>query len=93
MTLTSSRISDEFKLVQEILAKSPGFGKSFQLYPNLHVAVYNNGYVEWYQERLVRNPGFDDPEALFEAEFEVDIVDAGCDTTRDFARYILRRYW
>ena len=32
MTLTSSRISDEFKLVQEILALSPALDKPFQLY-------------------------------------------------------------
>ena len=50
MTLTSSRISDEFKLVQEILAKSPGFGKSFQLYPNLYIAVHASGYVTWFEE-------------------------------------------
>ena len=93
MTITTSRISDEFKLVQEILAKSPGFGKSFQLYPNLRVAVYNNGFVEWREERIVRNPNFDDPDALFEVEFYIDVADAGCDTARDFARRILRRYW
>ena len=32
MTLTSSRISDEFKLVQEILALAPALDKPFQLY-------------------------------------------------------------
>ena len=32
MTLTSSRISDEFKLVQEILALAPALNKPFKLY-------------------------------------------------------------
>ena len=32
MTLTTSRISDEFKLVQEILALAPALNKPFQLY-------------------------------------------------------------
>ena len=32
MTLTSSRISDEFKLVQEILALVPALNKPFKLY-------------------------------------------------------------
>ena len=32
MTLTSSRISDEFKLVQKILALAPALNKPLQLY-------------------------------------------------------------
>ena len=32
MTLTSSRISDEFALMQEILALCPGFDQPFNLY-------------------------------------------------------------
>ena len=32
MTLTSSRISDEFKLIQEICAVCPGIGQPFDLY-------------------------------------------------------------
>ena len=32
MTLTSSRIHDEFKLIQDIMALCPGFGVPFNLY-------------------------------------------------------------
>lgn len=32
MTLTSSRINDEFALIQEILALCPGIGQPFNLY-------------------------------------------------------------
>ena len=32
MTITSSRISDEFALIQEILALAPSFNRPFKLY-------------------------------------------------------------
>ena len=45
MTLTSSRISDEFALIQEILARAE-FGTAFWLYPTLKVIVHNDGWVD-----------------------------------------------
>ena len=38
MTLTLSRINDEFKLIQEILALCPGLGVPFNLY-NMTVVI------------------------------------------------------
>ena len=77
MTLTSSRISDEFKLVQEILAKSPGFDVPFMLYPNLALSVSKCGEV-LVAERTHR---------------EATCANMQLFTTRQAARYILRRYW
>ena len=39
MTLSSSRINDEFKLIQDILALCPGFGVPFKLYPQLELTL------------------------------------------------------
>ena len=45
MTLSSSRINDEFKLIQDILALCPGFGVPFKLYPALELIVHQHGWV------------------------------------------------
>ena len=46
MTLSSSRINDEFKLIQDILALCPGFGVPFKLYPALELIVHQDGWVD-----------------------------------------------
>lgn len=46
MTLTSSRINDEFKLIQDILASCPGFDQPFKLYPALELIVRRDGFIE-----------------------------------------------
>lgn len=43
MTLTSSRISDEFKLVQEIFALAPALNKPFKLYGMTLTLIPNFG--------------------------------------------------
>jgi len=46
MTLTSSRINDEFKLIQDILALCPGFDQPFKLYPALELVVHQDGWID-----------------------------------------------
>lgn len=46
MTLTSSRISDEFKLILDIFHALPGFDIPFRLYPNLMINVHRDGHVD-----------------------------------------------
>ena len=55
MTLTSSRINDEFKLIQDILAIA-AFGQFFNLYPNLRVRVERDGlvYVHEHNSGVIR---------------------------------------
>lgn len=45
MTLTSSRISDEFKLVQDILAIAI-FGQCVKLYDTLSITVRPSGWID-----------------------------------------------
>ena len=46
MTLTYSRISDEFKLIQDILAICPGFDIPVKLYPALELVVHEDGWID-----------------------------------------------
>ena len=46
MTLTSSRIDDEFQLILDIFHALPGFDIPFQLYPNLMLSVHRDGHVD-----------------------------------------------
>ncbi len=61
MTLTTSRISDEFALIQEIMAKAPGFCTRFNLYPNLQLEIGQDGLIAWFETRGERviNAGCD----------------------------------
>ena len=49
MTLGSSRINDEFKLIQEILSRAV-FGQLVRLYPNLSFVLHRDGTMALYED-------------------------------------------
>ena len=77
MTLTSSRISDEFELVQEILALAPALNRPFKLYGMTLTIIPDFGSTD-FGSTLCKIEERGNTFAL---------------PIRHAVKYILRRYW